>query len=315
MANLLAQRKEIKRVERLDGSNLAAAAVEEAREDDEARRRAVDDFEKVQAGLAAKPMTSKQGQQRSSSEVPQPSDDALDLRSSDGQAKRKLDLEEKDFSDFREEDRAKARKSLRDQKLQDAKSALPSFWVPSLTPDQRQNQTQVAPQYAAGTSRRSTASQQPLCPCSTADTAHHFSLKTLVTVKFSEEDKSSQSRHHEAVEDSRKQQTRICPACNRQLSNASKAMLTKPCGHVLCGQCTTRFVLDSQHTDVHEILKQDTQSARCFVCHEDVSARQPGKDPSMGKVQRGLVEISSDGTGFAKGGRSLIKKVGVAFQC
>jgi nitric oxide synthase-interacting protein len=66
---------------------------------------------------------------------------------------------------------------------------------------------------------------------------------------------------------------------------------------------------------------------RCYVCQEDVTPgrrskkrktvegdgeKEKGKES---KVDRGLVDLSSDGTGFAGGGKNMVKRQGVAFQC
>jgi len=66
----------------------------------------------------------------------------------------------------------------------------------------------------------------------------------------------------------------------------------------------------------------------CYVCETDITAKSKPEDNGNGNgnskkskkkdkdaIQPGLVEISSEGTGFASKGGNMGKKNGVAFQC
>ena len=79
---------------------------------------------------------------------------------------------------------------------------------------------------------------------------------------------------------------------------------------------------DPHHLDQN--LDVGTSGVRCYVCDADLAAEKKsrgsgketkGKDRSMDTVRLGLVQISSDGTGFAGGGRNLVERKGIAFQC
>lgn len=172
-------------------------------------------------------------------------------------------------------------------------TAVPSFWIPSATPSS-----------AAGAIKP--AKLNPVCPASAEGSPHDFSLKTLVAVKFTE------GKGDAAVAEP----VRSCPTCSKTLSNANKAMLAKPCGHVVCKPCAAKFMKPAE-ADVHDD-SAEIGVVRCYVCQADVTerkkAKKEGKEEKE-KIRPGLVEISSEGTGFAGGGKNMVKRKGVAFQC
>lgn len=184
--------------------------------------------------------------------------------------------------------------------LKNSKPTLPSFWVPSVTPTSNSKDKLHEVKKKTKTS--------PVCPSSLANSQHTYSLHSLVTINFTEEESKET-----------KSKTRICPSCKKGLTNASKAMLAKPCGHVLCKACANQFMKPSGHADPHANPEdaEDPNTIRCYVCDTDVTERPAKKSEKKDKdkIRPGLVELKSDGTGFSAGGVNEVKRSGTAFQC
>jgi len=129
----------------------------------------------------------------------------------------------------------------------------------------------------------------------------------LITVNFTEEEADPKTKIKQ----------RICPACNKGLSNTSRATLAKPCGHVLCKSCVDKFVKPAGH-DPHA-PDSDPDAVRCYVCEASLREERPsGGKRDKGereKIKPGLVELRREGTGFSASGTNQIKKEGTSFQC
>jgi len=142
-----------------------------------------------------------------------------------------------------------------------AKPALPSFWLPSLTPNARPDILTVP---ATDTL------------CTAVDPGHKISMKKLVPVQFTG-----------ATEKETDEPSYSCPSCTKTLTNGSSISVILSCGHVLCGECMGRFVVESK---------------RCFVCEKKCE-------------EKDIVELkSAEGTGYSGVGRAEATKVGMGFQ-
>lgn len=153
------------------------------------------------------------------------------------------------------------------------------------------------------------AKTSPTCPSSQERNPHNYSLQTLVTINFTEEENKGS-----------KTKSRICPSCKKGLTNASKAMLARPCGHVVCKACATQFLRPSGLVDPHADPEDADASntVRCYTCDADITerpAKKSGAKKDKEKIRPGLVELKSEGTGFSAGGTNQVKRSGTAFQC
>ncbi|MCJ1475263.1 hypothetical protein MMC13_003925 [Lambiella insularis] len=275
---------------------------DEAREKgEEERERAVKDFEKVMMGLDG-------GLPKRNTAFTAANDEEV---GKEGRGvKRKFELDEEEMLKNARDEMSQARKALDDEKA--AQPSLPSFWVPSLTPSTNSKVAKLAKLH-------------PFCPASSETSAHPLSLKTIISVHFS----NSKPESGEPASASGASSSRICPACKRALKNGVKAMLTIPCGHVICKACVDKFMTPLQQApDPHAISGEADvmDGVRCYVCEEDLTDKGVTKKPKgqtdgkhrkedKEKLRPGLVEIAAEGTGFAGGGKNMAKREGVAFQC
>ncbi|KAK6602461.1 Nitric oxide synthase-interacting protein-like protein [Botrytis cinerea] len=269
------QKKEIKRLEKNKEKDDQDKNEDRMREEDEARERAVEEFEKVQMGLEGK--TGGKGGKivgRGGGKILV----EQEVNSEGGKRgeKRKFELDEDELLRIAQDERSKARRAIDDEKA--SKTTLPSFWVPSVTPSSNTNTTLH--------NIIKKAKQSPVCPASQQDKPHNYSLHTLITVAFTEE-----------TDTVTKKPQRICPSCKKQLTNTSKARVHDP----------------------HAEAGTDQNAVACYVCEADLTERndvkEKGKKADKEKIKPGLVEIKSEGTGFASAGGNKVVKEDVAFQC
>ncbi|GAB7346145.1 hypothetical protein MBLNU457_4892t1 [Dothideomycetes sp. NU457] len=281
VSNLLAQKKEITRLASESERRKEGDIEEQRRREDAELAERVKDFEAIQAGLDVKLGSSGERRLvgRGQGKV------AVEEHTTKG-TKRKLELDEDELRNLGREHKV--------GRKEETKPTLPGFWIPSATPGQDVKREEKP------------LKQAPVCPASTDEAPHEFSLKTLVSVHFAEEKDGATD-----------EVLRNCPACNKALSNSTKAVLAKPCGHVVCKTCAENFLKPAER-DAHD-LDAEIGVVRCYVCQTDVTeSKKSKKDKSekkKDKIRPGLVDISTEGTGFAGGGTNMVKRSGVSFQC
>ena len=191
------------------------------------------------------------------------------------------------------------------------------------------------PQSAVSGSSNAPRKQQPICPLSAAEKSPHpLSLKTLISVAFSISKSASNSRSSIGKSEPHDSGNFICPACKKALSASSKAVLTVPCGHVICKTCVDKFMRPEPQSKARDgvAIEPEENPLVCYVCETDLTGRggnvkekektgkrenngRKAKEKDKDRLKPGLVELSTQGTGFAGGGKAVVGKEGVAFQC
>ncbi|RVD85760.1 uncharacterized protein DFL_004068 [Arthrobotrys flagrans] len=315
ISNLLSQRTEIKRLQKEIEKRHAEEEEERIRLEKEAVERGVKEFEEVQMGIERRRLGKRKAEDmegndggdgtqtiiaRDNGKITMEETDSSSSASRDRKRSKTFTLDESELLRIARSDRERLKTSITAEKSAASAPKLPSFWIPSLTPSL--STSEIAP--------TKPPKLQPVCPGSDPEKLHNYGLKSLVGVKFAEEEEEK-NKHGEKA--------RICPSCKKGLSNETKAVVAKPCGHVICKPCVKKFILRSD--DPHAHFSGREHRIQCSVCEADLSepkssGKKNDRDKDRDAVKPGLVQISSDGTGFtAGGGKVLAKKEMVAFQC
>ena len=124
MSNLLAQRKEIKRLEKEDARRRKEEEDEERVRGEEAKGRAVEEFERVMMGMEG-------GVKKGDMEKQSGTEEGAGKKDGRG-VKRKFELDEDEMLKNAMEERAKARKALDEEKVRSFGSTIYTLGLESL---------------------------------------------------------------------------------------------------------------------------------------------------------------------------------------
>lgn len=292
LENILSQKREIKRLEKIREREQREAEEEKNREEAEVNLRYALEFDRAQMGLGSK--LTKVANITAENILRNKSDDKEHGNRNARGEKRKFELDQSEIKRITQEETNKTKKVIIEEKA--PKTTLASFWAPSITPSSNtKNKLYSIPK---------STKLFPICPASLMDKPHIYSLHDLIDVTFTEE-KDEQSGCKQS----------ICPSCKKVLTNTSKAILIRICGHVLCKSCMSRLTTGPESCSTNA-SKVDSNIINCFVCDTNsCEIQEKKKNKHKSKNNTGLVEIRCEGTGFASGGVSIVEKEGVAFQC
>jgi nitric oxide synthase-interacting protein len=116
LSNILSQKKEIKRLEKVRENEEKEAIEDRNREEDEAKERAVQEFERIQMGLEAKIGSSASGRKIVGREAGKILVEE-DVTGGNKGEKRKFELDEEELLRIAREERTKARKAIEGEKV------------------------------------------------------------------------------------------------------------------------------------------------------------------------------------------------------
>lgn len=173
----------------------------------------------------------------------------------------------------------RALSELEEAQRSSRKSKLPSFWLPSLMPSEREGDVDL----------RAVSEEMGVRCRVGSERGHPLTIKGLVEAKFAEAAGGG--------DDAGK--AKACPTCSKQLSNNTKLLLMRSCcGTVMCGRCFEQLV-------EKPAKKEGKESGECPACMRKL------KD-----IKKDVVALQREGTGFAGGGGTseVTKKGSSSFQ-
>ncbi|CAO1618267.1 unnamed protein product [Sympodiomycopsis kandeliae] len=186
-----------------------------------------------------------------------------------------------------EEAEERALAAIEEEHRLSTRKKLPAFWLPSLTPSEKEGQVDL---------KRLRTSLEPLCRVGN-EHGHPISIKSLVPVTFTESPSST---------DSKKKAIIICPSCKKAISNSHRLFTVRKCSHTFCNHCADQLIFNPAKVIAKE--QQSTKSkevlATCPECPEGI----------VKNIEKDVIQLHREGTGFAAAGGASGKKKGIAFQ-
>ncbi|KAJ7219972.1 hypothetical protein GGX14DRAFT_432629 [Mycena pura] len=292
--DLLSQKKNLKRQKEKAEQIKKEIQAEVERAKDAARERVLQNFERGQLGLASTAPTS------SSAVSKEPATTGTKRSFTTA-----FEFSPARVSELVAQAEDAAARLIAIEKTEAAKSVLPDFWLPSLTPTF--GGVPMRDILVAG-GKTGEVKMGPICRG--GGEKHSFALKDLMPVKFSFH---SEGKEKGAVGESKDRGEAVCPSCMKKLSNNVIMFLMKPCAHVICRNCTDTLIRTS--------LSRNITSAEGSSLHEASSARKDNDNDAYVCVvcdiqlkKTDIIELKREGTGFASGGLAESSRSGTAFQ-
>jgi len=124
----------------------------------------------------------------------------------------------------------------KEEEQKKASERLPSFWVPSLTPDSKPD-----------------LMKRPSKECCCPEDKYPLRMKDLIKVQF-QVIKGMDIKDPNKIQNARYE----CPVCQKTFTNTTKSTLLQRCGHVCCTDCISNFVKTEN---------------RCFVCSKSFTEK------------------------------------------
>ncbi|PWN22880.1 hypothetical protein BCV69DRAFT_280493 [Microstroma glucosiphilum] len=186
---------------------------------------------------------------------------------------------------------------------------LPSFWLPSLMPSEKEGDVDL---------NKVGSSLEPRCRVEN-EHGHSISIKSLTPVKFSRAPTAANgtaSNASEASSSSSSNSPIICPSCKKAISNSHRLFTVRRCSHTFCNSCAESLIYAPAKAALKakkEAADEDGADAKKSSA-SDVACCPECAEGRIRDVDKDVIKLFREGTGYAASGGAEAKKKGIAFQ-